>query len=104
MNLCPCNRGLRRTRCLCKDYDAVVAQNGSIFKEAMYTCVCDVGKTFNKCDNILHINALDYRAATFEALWELERAAKDAEWMLELAPRRPDVRPRLLTGALNCCC
>jgi F-box/TPR repeat protein Pof3 len=50
-----------------------------------------VGRTFNKCDNLLHIQALDYRAATFEAMNELERARKDAEWILELAPRLPDV-------------
>ncbi|KAF7542317.1 hypothetical protein G7Z17_g11681 [Cylindrodendrum hubeiense] len=31
--------------------------------------------------------ALDYRAATFEALQELGRAQRDAEWILELAPR-----------------
>ncbi|KAI9172471.1 hypothetical protein HJFPF1_01973 [Paramyrothecium foliicola] len=39
--------------------------------------------------------ALDYRAATFEALGELERARKDAEWILELAPRLPDGYLRL---------
>jgi hypothetical protein len=58
----------------------------------MYTCECTVRRTFNKCDNKLHIQALDYRAATFEDIKELERAQKDAEWMLELAPRLPDVR------------
>ena len=57
----------------------------------MYKCICHVGKTFNKCDYELHIKALDYRAATFEALKELERAKRDAEWILELAPRMPDV-------------
>lgn len=44
---------------------------------------------------MLHIQALDYRAATFEDIKELERAQKDAEWMLELAPRLPDVRDLL---------
>lgn len=58
----------------------------------MYTCKCSVGQVFSKCDNALHIQALDYRAATFEALNELERAKKDAEWILELAPRLPEVR------------
>lgn len=57
----------------------------------MYTCKCSVSQTFSKCDNALHIQALDYRAATFEALKELDRARKDAEWMLELSPRLPDV-------------
>ncbi|ODA83714.1 hypothetical protein RJ55_02229 [Drechmeria coniospora] len=90
MNMCACTRGMRRPRCTCKDFEAVAAENGSIFDEAMHTCRCHVGRTFNKCDNLLHIQALDYRAGTFEAMKELGRARKDAEWMLELAPRRPD--------------
>lgn len=100
MNLCPCTRGMKRKRCSCKDFESVAAENGSIFNEAMYTCTCDVGKTFNKCDNPLHIKALDYRAATFEAIKEFGRAKKDAEWMLELAPRLPDVHSTYLTAVL----
>lgn len=92
MNLCPCNRGMRRTRCTCKDYEAVAARDGSILDEAMFTCHCDVGNVFDKCDDAWHIMALDYRAATFEAMQELQRAERDAKWMLELAPRLPDVR------------
>ncbi|KAJ6440527.1 tetratricopeptide-like helical [Purpureocillium lavendulum] len=95
MNLCPCTRGVKRPRCVCKDFEAVATADGSLFNEAMYTCVCDVGKTFNKCDQQLHIKALDYRAGTFEAMKELGRAKKDAEWMLELAPRMPDGYLRL---------
>lgn len=82
---------MNRERCSCKNYEAVALEGGSIFKEAMYNCTCSVGKTFNKCDKALHIQALDFRAATFEAMEELERARKDAEWILELAPRLPDV-------------
>ncbi|OAA57692.1 Tetratricopeptide-like helical [Cordyceps fumosorosea ARSEF 2679] len=95
MRLCKCNRGLKRDRCACKNFEAVVEKNGSIFHEAMYTCTCPVGKTFNKCDNPVHIKALDYRAATFESLKELDRARRDAEWILELAPRFPDGYLRL---------
>ncbi|CAF3568598.1 unnamed protein product [Fusarium graminearum] len=73
----------------------LASEGGSIFNEAMYTCECTVRTTFNKCDNMLHIQALDYRAATFEDIKELERAQKDAEWMLELAPRLPDGYLRL---------
>ncbi len=91
MKLCPCARGTRRERCSCKRFEQVAAEDGSIFNEAMYKCSCPVGKTFNKCDHELHIKALDYRAATFEALKELDRARRDAEWILELAPRLPDV-------------
>ncbi|KAF5026187.1 hypothetical protein F66182_1751 [Fusarium sp. NRRL 66182] len=95
MRLCSCTRKMARERCSCKDFERIAMENGSIFNEAMYTCTCTVGKTFNKCDNKLHIQALDYRAATFEELKELERAQKDAEWMLELAPRLPDGYLRL---------
>lgn len=90
--LCRCTRGLKRERCACKDYEAVAERDDSIFDEAMFTCRCPVGRTFSKCDNRLHIKALDYRAATFEAMGELQRAERDAKWMLELAPRLPDVR------------
>lgn len=91
MKLCPCARGMKRERCTCKNFEKVALEGGSIFNEAMYTCQCSVGKTFNKCENLLHIQALDYRAATFEALQELARAQRDAEWILELAPRLLEV-------------
>ncbi|EXV04435.1 tetratricopeptide domain protein [Metarhizium robertsii] len=95
MKYCPCARGVKRERCTCKNFERVAAEEGCIFKEAMYNCKCDVGRTFNKCDNRNHIQALDYRAATFEALGKLDRAKKDAEWILELAPRLPDGYLRL---------
>lgn len=82
---------MKRERCTCKNFEKVALEGGSIFNEAMYTCKCSVGKTFNKCENVLHIQALDYRAATFEALQELGRAQRDAEWILELAPRLLEV-------------
>ncbi|UNI15833.1 Aminodeoxychorismate lyase [Purpureocillium takamizusanense] len=95
MNLCPCHRGVKRPRCICKDFEGVAEKGGSIFKEAMYTCVCEAGKVFSKCANPLHIKALDYRAGIFETMKDLGRAKKDAEWMLELAPRMPDGYLRL---------
>ncbi|KOS21686.1 hypothetical protein ESCO_002276 [Escovopsis weberi] len=95
MRGCPCSRGMKRERCSCKDFEKVAAEDGSLFKEAMYNCRCNVGRTFNKCDKAAHIQALDYRAATFEAVKELDRARRDAEWMLELAPRLPDGYLRL---------
>ncbi|KPM43089.1 hypothetical protein AK830_g3459 [Neonectria ditissima] len=95
MKLCPCTRGIKRERCTCKNFEKVALEGGSIFKEAMYNCKCSVGKTFNKCDNYLHVQALDYRAATFEAIPDLGRAQKDAEWILELAPRLLDGYLRL---------
>ncbi|KJZ78171.1 hypothetical protein HIM_02209 [Hirsutella minnesotensis 3608] len=95
MQMCPCNRGGKRSRCSCKNYEAVAARDGSLFDEAMFTCHCDVGRMFNKCDHQLHISALDYRAATFEAMQQLDRAERDAQWILELAPRLPDGYLRL---------
>ena len=101
MQACPCTRQGKRPRCSCKNFEKIASEGGSIFNEAMYTCECEVRKTFNKCDNKLHIQALDHRAATFEDIKELERAQKDAEWMLELAPRLPDVsRPLNYTTAV----
>ncbi|CCE29382.1 uncharacterized protein CPUR_03075 [Claviceps purpurea 20.1] len=90
MRCCPCARGAKRDRCTCKNFDRVVAEGRSIFREAMYTCHCDVGKAFGNCDNAQHIEALKSRSAMYEALGKLDRAKKDAEWMLELAPRLPD--------------
>ncbi|CCE29408.1 uncharacterized protein CPUR_03101 [Claviceps purpurea 20.1] len=95
VNKCPCGKGVERRRCTCKNYEQVAGQGGSIFKEAMYTCHCDVGREFNKCDNMYHIQALDFQAITFEALGKLDHAVKNAEWILELAPRLPDGYLRL---------
>ncbi|KAG6164854.1 hypothetical protein E4U11_000860 [Claviceps purpurea] len=52
-------------------------------------------KAFGNCDNAQHIEALKSRSAMYEALGKLDRAKKDAEWMLELAPRLPDGYLRL---------
>ncbi|CCE33753.1 uncharacterized protein CPUR_07679 [Claviceps purpurea 20.1] len=90
MRRCPCSKGVKRERCTCKNFEKVAAQGGSIFQEAMHTCHCDVGRMFSKCDNGYHIQALESRAAIFEALGNLDHAMKDAEWMLELAPGLPD--------------
>ncbi|KAG6151197.1 hypothetical protein E4U11_007973 [Claviceps purpurea] len=96
MNNCPCAKGVERRKCNCKNYGQVAAtQGGSIFREAMYTCHCDVGRTFSKCDNVYHIQALDLQISSFEALGKLDNAIKNAEWMLELAPRLPDGYLRL---------
>ncbi|PFH61830.1 hypothetical protein XA68_16164 [Ophiocordyceps unilateralis] len=89
MHLCPCNKGQKRKRCFCKDFEAVAVRDGSMCEEAMFTCSCGVAKTFPKCSDSLHLTALDYRAATFEALEELDRAEADAKWMIEMAPHLP---------------
>ncbi|KAI6781699.1 F-box/TPR repeat protein-like protein [Emericellopsis cladophorae] len=76
-------------------FEKIAADNRSVFHEAIGACHCSVGKEFGTCDNSLHIQALDHRAASFEALKELGRAKKDAEWILELAPRALDGYLRL---------
>ncbi|KAG6153455.1 hypothetical protein E4U11_006991 [Claviceps purpurea] len=95
MNNCPCARGVERRRCTCKNFEKVAAEGGSIFKEAMYTCHCDVGGIFGTCDNVDHIQALHVQSTIFEALGKLDHAVKSAEWILELAPRLPDGYIRL---------
>ena len=90
---CTCHRGGRREKCKCKDFGgAAVRGRGEIFKEAMHNCQCGVGRAFSKCSDSTHIMALDYRAATFEAAGKLDYARRDAEWILELAPRMLEVR------------
>lgn len=66
-------------------------QGLSVSIEAADTCHCNDGKTFDECNNVYHIEALDSRAATYEALNKLDHAMADAERILEMAPRRPDV-------------
>ncbi|KAG6156419.1 hypothetical protein E4U11_005620 [Claviceps purpurea] len=95
MSSCPCAKGVERRKCTCKNFEKVAAEGGSIFREALYTCHCDVGRTFSKCDNVYHIQALDLQTSSFEAVGKLDHAASNAEWMLELAPRLPDGYLRL---------
>ncbi|EEY14176.1 conserved hypothetical protein [Verticillium alfalfae VaMs.102] len=86
-NACSCNRGGRRDRCKCKDFEKVAQDGASIFKEAMHKCSCDASRKYKKCHEPSHIQALDYRAAVFEKMGRLELAKKDAAWLLEIAPR-----------------
>ncbi|KAG6157622.1 hypothetical protein E4U11_005165 [Claviceps purpurea] len=74
-----CARDLRRGRCTCKDFKKVATQQDSIYREAMHTCHCDIGRTFRRCDNLHHIEALDFRATAFVAMGQLGHAMKDAE-------------------------
>ncbi|KAL5622157.1 hypothetical protein BROUX41_006102 [Berkeleyomyces rouxiae] len=86
--LCSCNRGLKREPCKCKDFEKAAARSPpDIFNEAMYSCRCSVGKRFQKCDDALHIGSLSYMVAVLLQKADLERAAADAKWLLEIAPR-----------------
>ncbi|KAM0281586.1 hypothetical protein ACHAQH_003455 [Verticillium albo-atrum] len=86
-NACPCNRNGRRERCKCKSFEEVAQEGASIFKEAMHKCNCGVSNKYKKCHEPSHVQALDYRAAVFEKMGRLDLARKDAEWLLEIAPR-----------------
>lgn len=90
-NACSCNRGGRRERCKCKDFEKVAQDGASIFKEAMHKCSCDASRKYKKCHEPSHIQALDYRAAVFEKMGRLDLAKKDAAWLLEIAPRSLEV-------------
>lgn len=87
MEMCSCNKHGERTRCSCKNFGKVAMEEASIFEVACKSCDCSIGRVFGKCDDKWHIQALDLRAACYEALHELAEARNDAEWMLELAPR-----------------
>ncbi|CCE29506.1 uncharacterized protein CPUR_03199 [Claviceps purpurea 20.1] len=95
MRSCPCNKGVRRPRCLCKDFQEAAYEGYSIFEEAMHTCNCSVSEKFEKCYNMQHIKALHARSSMYEAMGKLDLAEDDAEWLLELAPRLPDGYLRL---------
>ncbi|CCE31407.1 uncharacterized protein CPUR_05260 [Claviceps purpurea 20.1] len=108
---CHCSYSIRQT-CGCKNSNKVVALGGSIIaREAMELCHCELSRQFGnskcchcvlsrysgngKCDNVHHLEALDGRAATFEAMGEFDLAKKQAEWILEMAPQLPDGYLRL---------
>lgn len=61
----------------------------------MFNCTCEVGQTYSKCDQDLHLSALNARAVCLVTLKELVRAAKDASWMIELSPRKVEGYLRL---------
>ncbi|KAL2759010.1 hypothetical protein ACRALDRAFT_2026411 [Sodiomyces alcalophilus JCM 7366] len=94
INSCDCNRRERRKICRCKDFKTVARNGGSIFHEAMYNCKCQASQKWDKCHDPHHIRALDYRAAVFEKE-DLHFAKRDAEWLLEIAPRALDGYLRL---------
>ncbi|KAG6158124.1 hypothetical protein E4U11_004875 [Claviceps purpurea] len=96
MRSCLCARGIEHGKCTCKYFETICDDRGSIFRSAMRDHVdCEVPWKYSKCDDVLHIEALDLRAATYEAMGKLDLAIKDAEWMVELAPQLPDGYLRL---------
>jgi hypothetical protein len=113
MNACPCNGAGRRERCSCRDIDAAArayvpgpalspdpaaAQRPGIFSLLTSTpCTCGAAAAAAaaaspspaECTHADHIRALDLRAAAFSLVAAAyPRARKDAEWALQLAPRR----------------
>lgn len=47
---------------------------------------------FVECYNPLHLQALSYRAGTFEKIPDVRRAKADAQRMMRIAPCSPEVR------------
>ncbi|KAF4880604.1 hypothetical protein CGCSCA1_v000122 [Colletotrichum siamense] len=89
----------RRERCTCRDFGQAAAlarrERGAVYAEATKECKCGAEKTWGKCHREGHVQALDYRAACFEKMGNLEKARKDAEWLLEIAPKRLEGYMRL---------
>ncbi|KAK1589718.1 F-box domain-containing protein [Colletotrichum navitas] len=85
----------RRERCTCRDFGQAAARHsrerGSVYAEATKECKCGAEKTWGRCHRESHVQALDYRAACFEKMGNLDKARRDAEWLLEIAPRRLEV-------------
>lgn len=65
-------------------------EDKSFLDEVEKACQCSA-QGQDKCDNEMHIHALDSRAAVFEKMDHIDRAKKDASWILELAPGLPQV-------------
>lgn len=68
----------------------------------MFKCKCQVSKLFDKCDVSYHLEALYYRARALEMMKQFKDAKMDAEWLLELAPSRPEVRDSFLCIMTTC--
>ncbi|KAK2012586.1 F-box domain-containing protein [Colletotrichum eremochloae] len=89
----------RRERCTCRDFGQAAARHrrerGSVYAEATKECKCGAEKTWGRCHRETHVQALDYRAACFEKMGNLDKARRDAEWLLEIAPRRLEGYMRL---------
>ncbi|TDZ55075.1 hypothetical protein CTRI78_v005729 [Colletotrichum trifolii] len=89
----------RRERCTCRDFGQAAARHrqerGAVWAEATKECKCGAEKTWGRCHRDAHVQALDYRAACFEKMDNLDKARKDAEWLLEIAPRRLEGYMRL---------
>ncbi|KAF6815396.1 f-box domain-containing protein, partial [Colletotrichum plurivorum] len=89
----------RRERCTCRDFGQAAARHrrerGAVYQEAVKECKCGAEKTWGRCHRDGHVQALDYRAACFEKMEKLDMARRDAEWLLEIAPRRLEGYMRL---------
>ncbi|KAK1717028.1 F-box domain-containing protein [Colletotrichum lupini] len=95
----PAQQRRRRERCTCRDFAQAAARHrrerGSVYAEATKECKCGAEKTWGRCHREGHVQALDYRAACFEKMGKLDMARRDAEWLLEIAPRRLEGYMRL---------
>ncbi|KAK2000194.1 F-box domain-containing protein [Colletotrichum falcatum] len=94
----------RRERCTCRDFGQAAAryrrERGSVYAEATKECKCGAEKTWGRCHRESHVQALDYRAACFEKMGHLDKARRDAEWLLEIAPRRLELQGYMRLGKI----
>lgn len=93
INSCPCTSSLNgaRGKCTCKNYDDGVKKGGAydLVEEIMRPCTCEAPeRIFSRCDDLVHNQALGYRAGCYDDLDKLDLARRDAEWALELYPLR----------------
>ncbi|KAL7958715.1 hypothetical protein V8C34DRAFT_282074 [Trichoderma compactum] len=82
IKLCPCEKE-RRKRKRSDSVGQELDQNAQPDKEA-------TSLPTRECDNPLHIQALNYRAGTFEKTTDLRRALADARRMMDVAPCSPE--------------
>ncbi|KAG6162220.1 hypothetical protein E4U11_002789 [Claviceps purpurea] len=90
---CPCaeDPSQDRNRCFCMSFERAAAKERSIYRQALSHRACSGALEYRTCDNLYHIDALDFQATAFEALGLIDQAMENAEWMLRLAPELPDV-------------
>jgi hypothetical protein len=89
--------GLRRVRCQCKAYERIAHEKGSyaIFVAASHRCRCpEPGSGLGACGHDPHYKATNYMSAVHLQMGDLLSANGDAEHLLSMQPKNPDVRVR----------
>ncbi|RFU74059.1 tetratricopeptide-like helical [Trichoderma arundinaceum] len=79
IKLCPCEIGKRKRK-----------RSDSVSRELDQDAQSNQRLPTLECDNPLHLQALSYRAGTFEKIPDLRRALADAQRMTAIAPCAPE--------------